>query len=149
MAARWKALEVAPALVEKARTLWDRIGARKPRASEALLPEQALIAPGTPGLPADFPLAEVPLVGSRVLEARTAAIDGWSVTVEVAGDDVPAVELDLEVAPRHEGVVGGQVHEVRPVGAAVGGRRLPAQDDAANARAKRVDRRVRQHHLRA
>lgn len=52
-----------------------------------LLPEQALIAPGTPGLPADFPLAEVPLVGSRVLTARTAAIDGWSVTVEVAGDD--------------------------------------------------------------
>lgn len=52
-----------------------------------LLPEQRLLPAGTPGLPADFPLAEVPLVGTRVLTARTAAIDGWSVTVEVEGDD--------------------------------------------------------------
>ena len=80
MAARWKALEVAPALVEKARTLWDRIGARKPRASEALLPEQA---------PAELRLA--------ALERRVAQLEG---------EAAASFEVVASIAQQHSQLAG-------------------------------------------
>lgn len=51
-----------------------------------LLPEEAPLA-DDPDLPADYPLADVPLVGDGVLEVITSGLDGWKVTVGVTGTD--------------------------------------------------------------
>lgn len=51
-----------------------------------LLPEQGPLTADA-ALPADYPLADVPLVGDRVLSVVTAGIDGWKVTVAVTGTD--------------------------------------------------------------
>ncbi|GEM_PF-2615231 len=52
-----------------------------------LLPEQALLPADADGLPADFPLAAVPLIGDRVLAASPLGADGWQVTVPADGTD--------------------------------------------------------------
>lgn len=52
-----------------------------------LLPEQELLPADAEGLPADFPLAAVPLIGDRVLAAHRSGADGWQITVPADGTD--------------------------------------------------------------
>jgi hypothetical protein len=51
-----------------------------------LLPEQPLLTEDD-ALPADFPRASVPVVGDRVVSARSTGGGGWEVTVAVSGTD--------------------------------------------------------------
>ena len=61
-------------------------------------------------------LEDVGLVGAACVRVRAGHVEhGATPRVEVAGQDVPAVELDLQVHAGHEGVLGRQVHQVRPV----------------------------------
>lgn len=52
-----------------------------------LLPEQELLPADADGLPADFPLAAVPLIGDRVLAASRLPAGAWQVTVPADGTD--------------------------------------------------------------
>jgi hypothetical protein len=52
-----------------------------------LLPEQELLHADADGLPADFPLAAVPLIGDRVLAASSLPGGTWQVTVPADGTD--------------------------------------------------------------
>jgi hypothetical protein len=60
-----------------------------PGVALSLLPEQPLLAPEAPGLPEDFPLDVVPIVGGTVTDGAhfTSNRVSWKVTVEVEGDD--------------------------------------------------------------
>jgi hypothetical protein len=88
-------------------------------ASDVLSPEQSLLdvagpwsvdllpeAPAVTGLPADFPVADVPLPGGRLVVAAREG-DGWVVEVALAGDDrvVRAVAL-LAGATEPTGLAG-------------------------------------------
>lgn len=52
-----------------------------------LLPEQELMPADAAGLPDDFPLDAVPLIGDRVLAATWPGTDGWTITVPADGTD--------------------------------------------------------------
>lgn len=72
-----------------------------PAAALTLLPEVAAVTADTPGMRADFPLADVPLVGAEVLDAvHHEGTDVWRVTTSVQGDDAlqrAAVALGIDV----------------------------------------------------
>lgn len=74
------------ALVDGATGEDDAGHVASPAVDVTLLPEEAPLT-DDPDLPADFPLADVPLVGDAVLDVVTGGLDGWKVTVGVTGTD--------------------------------------------------------------
>jgi hypothetical protein len=83
--ARWKAVELAPSLVEKARRLWDGIASRRPRASEALPPEQA---------PAEI---RIPALERRIAGLEEEAASSFEVVTSIAQQHSQLTEQNAEL----------------------------------------------------
>ncbi|HYQ75682.1 hypothetical protein [Cellulomonas sp.] len=79
-------LVAVAALVDGATGEDDAGHVASPAVDVTLLPEEPPLT-GDPDLPADYPLADVPLVGDEVQAVITGGVDGWKVTVAVTGTD--------------------------------------------------------------
>lgn len=85
MAARWKALDLAPSLLEKAKKLWDGIASQRRRASDPLPAEQA---------PAEL---RIPLLERRISGLEDEAGSSFEVVSSIAQQHSQLAEQHAEL----------------------------------------------------